>query len=106
MATILFTWELGGGLAHLIHLLPLARGLRQRGCRVAIALRDLSRAERVFAGLDLAYLQAPFKTRPSHAPIDPPRSFPHILHNSGFADAAELRAMTGVETGTQLVLTS
>jgi UDP:flavonoid glycosyltransferase YjiC (YdhE family) len=34
MSTILLTWELGGGLGHLVNLLPLARELSQRGNRV------------------------------------------------------------------------
>jgi UDP:flavonoid glycosyltransferase YjiC (YdhE family) len=37
MATILLTWELGAGLGHLVNLLPLARGLLQRGHRVYAA---------------------------------------------------------------------
>lgn len=44
MATVLVTWELGGGLGHLLPLEPLVRGLSERGHRVAVALRDLSRA--------------------------------------------------------------
>jgi hypothetical protein len=93
MATILLTWELGGGLGHLLNLLPLARGLCQRGHRVFAALRDLSKAAKVFAGLDVSFLQAPHKTRKADRPIDPPRTFTHILHNSGLGDPDELRAM-------------
>jgi hypothetical protein len=57
-------------------------------------LRDLSRAEKLYAGLGLSYLQAPVRTRRPDDRIDPPRSFPQILHNCGFADVDELRAMT------------
>ena len=44
MARILLTWELGGGLGHLMNLRPLAEGLTRRGHRVVAALRDLSSA--------------------------------------------------------------
>lgn len=95
MATVLLTWELGGGRGHLARLLPFAESLRKAGHRVFAALRDLSRAEKMYAGLGLSYLQAPLKTRRPDDRIDPPRAFPHILHNNGFADVDELRAMTG-----------
>ena len=75
MVAILLTWELGGGMGHLINLLPLARGLRLRGHRVVAALGDLSRAEQVFEGLGLAFFQAPVKIRPSPHAIEPQRSF-------------------------------
>jgi hypothetical protein len=39
MSIILLTWELGGGLGHLVNLLPLARGLSQRGNRVFAAIK-------------------------------------------------------------------
>ena len=94
MATVLLTWELGLGLGHLTTLLPLAKGLCRGGHRVFAALRDLSRADKVFAGLELSYLQAPTKMRGNGNHIHPPRTFPHILHNIGFGDFDELRAMT------------
>jgi len=94
MATILLTWELGGGLGHLVNLEPLAKGLSQRGHRVFAALRDLSRAKTLFAGMDVSYLQAAIKTRRDANRFDPPRTFPHILNNSGFGSASELRTLT------------
>ena len=50
MGSVLLTWELGAGLGHLVNLLPLARGLAERGHRVTAMLRDLSQAEKVFTG--------------------------------------------------------
>jgi hypothetical protein len=38
--TILFCWELGGGLGHLMQMLPLADDLVKSGHRVFVALRD------------------------------------------------------------------
>jgi MoaA/NifB/PqqE/SkfB family radical SAM enzyme len=80
-------------MGHLVNLAPLARGLRHAGHCVAVALRDLSRAERMFEGLGLLYFQAPVKTRPTPDAIQPQRSLPHILHNSGFGDPLELKAL-------------
>ena len=95
MAQILFAWELGGGLGHLTPLVPLVRRLRECGHRVVAAARDLSRIDTLFAGIDVTYLQAPVKMARSADQFDPPRTFAHILHNNGFAQPAELRAMAG-----------
>jgi len=94
MATILLTWELGGGLGHLINLLPLAEGLCRRGHRVFAAVKDLSRVDEVFAGIDASFLQAPVKVRKSGNRIEPLHTFAHILHNCGFGGQGELLSMT------------
>ena len=41
MATVMFDWEQGGGLGHLMQMLPLAEGLARRGHRVFMAVREL-----------------------------------------------------------------
>jgi hypothetical protein len=99
MKTIFLAWELGGGLGHLTNLLPLVEGFHKQGHRVVAALKDLSAAPRLFAGLDVAYLQAPHKTRKADRPIEPPRTFAHILHNSGFGELDELRALVAAWRG-------
>ena len=93
MATILVTWELGGGLGHLLPLEPLVRGLCDRGHRVVAALKDLSRAAGVFGRTGVSYLQAPFRLGRVSGHIQRPRTFAHVLHNVGFADAEELRTL-------------
>jgi hypothetical protein len=93
MATIMLAWELGGGLGHLTPLVPIVRRLRLRGHHVVAAVRDLSRIDSIFAGLGVTYLQAPVKLFKSPDQIEPPRTLAHILHNSGFSDVRELRAM-------------
>jgi UDP:flavonoid glycosyltransferase YjiC (YdhE family) len=94
MATILMTWELGGGLGHLMQLLPLARGLVARGHTVVAALRDLSKVENVFGPGPVRYLQAPIKMGTARRVIRPPVTFAHLLHNCGFAELPELRTLT------------
>jgi hypothetical protein len=93
MARILITWELGGGLGHLVRLQPLAAELLRRGHRVAVALRDLSRAAGVFRELPVTYFQAPVKLSPLPDEFRPPRTFPQILHNVGFGDEAALATL-------------
>jgi hypothetical protein len=93
MGTALLCWELGSGLGHVVNLLPLARGLREAGHRVVVAMRDLPRAQQVFKCLDVTYLQAPLKRARFGDVADPPRSFPQILHDSCFDDADALQAL-------------
>lgn len=93
MANILIVWELGGGLGHLTPMVPLVRHLTEQGHRVFAAVKDMSRIERIFAGLGVMYFQAPVKVSRSADAIEPPRSFAHILHNSGFSCSSELQAM-------------
>src|SRR4051794_14012883 len=95
MATVLMAWELGAGLGHLQRLRPGAEQLLRRGHRGYAAVRDLSRAGTVFRELDVKLLQAPQKLRPPPSEFKPPLTFPHILHNTGFADLIELAAMAG-----------
>ncbi len=57
----LFAWELGGGVGHIQRLLPIARELAARDCRVVFALRRLENTEAIQRDLPGAKLQrAPF----------------------------------------------
>jgi hypothetical protein len=92
--TVLFAWELGGGLGHLMQMLPLARGLVRGGHRVAVALRHLSAsAAELFGRVGVTFLQAPFRSK---GPLVFPRpeNFAHLLANVGFANGSELFALT------------
>ena len=80
-------------MGHLLNLLPLVRGLCGRGHRVFAALRDLSQAKSVFAGIDVALLQSPYKATPPGDPVRVPRSFAHVLYNVGFGDPPELESL-------------
>lgn len=90
MAKILFTWELGTGLGHLIKYLGLAEKFRAGGHEVLFAIRDLSSAERFFGARGLSFVQAPFRLGEVKKPIAEGRTYADIIHNSGFDDGAIL----------------
>ena len=94
MATILLTWELGGGLGHLMNLRPLMEELPKRGHRVIAALRDLSSAHEMLGGANVEYLQAPFKHQKMRL-IEPTCTFAQVLHNCGFSAVEELATLAG-----------
>lgn len=92
-STILFCWELGGGLGHMMQMLPLARMLAARGHNVLVALRQLERAAAVFGRAGVRFLPASCW----NAPGSPTRvrrlsTFTHLLINIGFGDTGELFA--------------
>ena len=91
--TALFCWEVGGGLGHLMQMLPLAEDLAQRGHRVFVALRQLERAAAVFGRAGVSFLQAPCwagREDGSAAPFPRPLTFTQLLCNVGFGDDGEL----------------
>lgn len=90
MARILFAWELGGGLGHTLVHVGLARRLRAAGHQVIFAIRDLAQAEGVIGRHGFHYLQAPVRMRAVTEPLPNAVSYPQILHNIGFSDAAGL----------------
>ncbi len=94
MATFLFTWELGGGLGHVMPFRPVAERLIAKGHRVVAALRELTHAERAFGDLSMEYLPAPFKSWRTADRMDPLLTFAHILHNTGWSSVNDLRTLT------------
>jgi UDP:flavonoid glycosyltransferase YjiC (YdhE family) len=94
MANFLFCWELGGGLGHVTPLAPFAAELLRRGHRVLVAVRDVHAAHQAFSPSAIAFVAAPYKTGVRQRAIQRPRSYAHILHNNGFADANELAGLT------------
>ena len=92
---VLFCWELGAGLGHLMQMLPLARCLVRSGHRVAVALRHLSQsAADVFGRCGVSFLQAPFRSSGT-LPYARPASFAHLLGNVGFHRDGELFVLAG-----------
>jgi UDP:flavonoid glycosyltransferase YjiC (YdhE family) len=94
MPTILFAWQLGGGMGHLMQMAPLVEGLSQRGHRVFLALNNLSGLPPAIARARPALLQAPFK-HDKRVAFPNAASFAHLLANNGFGNDAELAALAG-----------
>jgi UDP:flavonoid glycosyltransferase YjiC (YdhE family) len=94
MARILVTWELGGGLGHLVPLASIIGALTKRGHQLFAAVRELAHLEAVFGDLEVLYLQSPVKTTRAANCVNTPRTFAHILHNAGFGEPSELTVMT------------
>ena len=89
MATILFVWELGGGLGHMLPMRPLAEGLVAAGHRVFVAVRNPAGATQVFAKSRVHFLAAPCKFG-GRAYVRTTRSMAHVLANVGWARGREL----------------
>ncbi len=89
MATILFAWELGAGLGHIMRLSPLANHALALGHRVFAALRELRGAEGAF---DPAVRLLPAPYWPGAA-VTPPTTycFAGILRDLTFCNEQTLR---------------
>lgn len=82
--TILFAWELGGGLGHLMQMLPLAQDLARAGHRVFVAMRNIGGAASLYCEAGVHFLPAAFKTEGA-APFPRTLSFAHLLGNMGWS---------------------
>ncbi len=99
MPTIVFTWEIGHGFGHVMPLLPLARQLKQSGCKVIFALRDVRAAGHMLATEGFTVLQAPFHPDRFLRPQDKqPDSMADILALFGFADDDHLSSLRSAWT--------
>lgn len=86
--TVMFAWEMGGGLGHLMQDLPLAQDLARAGHEVIVVLRDLSRAAGLYSLAGVHFLQAPISPLESHFPAC--HIYSHLLLNNGFANVVRL----------------
>lgn len=93
MPTILITWELGGGLGHMMPIRLAGQRLVWRGYRVFAAVRDLQHAHRLLTEHGIAPFQAPFKQKPLRIGDQTILSYAHILRNTAFGDADELAGL-------------
>lgn len=93
MARVLFVWELGAGLGHLIPIKEMLEPFLRDKHEVFLALSDLSKAHNIFDGLPVTLLQAPFRHGAILNPIPHTLTFGHILHNNGFGSSNELHGL-------------
>jgi hypothetical protein len=94
MATVLFAWELGANLGHLIPMARIAASLAGDHHRIIFALRDLTHARAVL-GPEARVLQAPMWPIHRHfgAMSGAIASYTDILATVGFVDAEKLAAV-------------
>jgi UDP:flavonoid glycosyltransferase YjiC (YdhE family) len=93
MATVLITWELGGGLGHCVKLAPLAAELVARGHTVYFAARDVATAQKVLQNPAVKFLQSPCLLARPAGVLQNPRTFGQVLDQVGFCDDRQLRAL-------------
>lgn len=89
MSRILLAWELGSNLGHLSRLLPLARGLKDRGHEVLVAARDLVLATEVLAPAGIRFVQSPAEGR-GRGISRPPQNYADVLLMQGWESAPKL----------------
>lgn len=89
MSRVFFAWELGSNLGHLSRLLPLARGLRERGHEVLVAARDVGLATEVLAPSGIPFVQSPRVAGHQHASAQP-MSLADVMLMQGWENAPQL----------------
>jgi hypothetical protein len=94
VAKILYTWELGGGLGHIVPYIPLANRLRESGHEILFVLHDLKNAESTLGRHGIPYMQAPTVLGTVDGGVEYPHLFAQILHNVGYGNVGLLTGMT------------
>jgi hypothetical protein len=95
LARIVFTWELGEGMGHIVPYISLIRTLLARDHELFFILRDLRHAQSLMGMQKITCFQAPMKTWQSANQIKSPLTYAHILHNIGFDNPAFLSGLIG-----------
>ncbi|QDU59416.1 hypothetical protein Pan216_02440 [Planctomycetes bacterium Pan216] len=90
MARILFTWELGLGMGHLLPHRPTVETLLERGHEIYFASRNLTSLGRAFDGLPIRMLQSPYRSSPVSPYYRTTATFPQVMNDSGFDNAKDL----------------
>ncbi len=81
---VLFAWEWGAGVSHLLRFRPLAEHLRKKGHRVVVASRDLSNVHSIFGDQADAIYQSPTLTATVAAVIQSPPTIAELAWNLGY----------------------
>ncbi len=88
MTRVFFAWELGAGFGHLAPIRALAKALKERGCELTFAVRELGGAQRLLAPLGRLH-QAPVRLKQGRNPVRTQVSYASLLHNTGLDDPEE-----------------
>ena len=90
MKHIVYSWELGADLGHILRFLPLAKVFQERGYKITLILRDLTRAQEYLGQYNFELLQAPVWNSPVHSAPRPMVSYAEILQHHGFFESTDL----------------
>src|SRR4030042_6983406 len=93
MAKIVFTWELGSGMGHVMPYLSIVKALHTKGHEIIFILRDLGQSKLISEMYRATFFQEPVKISPIINPIKEPLTYVHVLHNNGFNDLGVLNGM-------------
>lgn len=91
---VLFAWEAGANLGHVMPLARLARRFAESGIECLFAVRDLKSASLALAGLGIKFVQAPVWPWHDHTGNeDGSGGYLDVLASLGFGDPEKLTAM-------------
>jgi len=90
---IIYAWELGMDLGHIMPFLPLALQLRELGYEVIFAIRDLQYAETVIGRLGFQVMQAPLWLATPRNLKGAPLNYAEIILRYGFLTAPGLKGL-------------
>jgi UDP:flavonoid glycosyltransferase YjiC (YdhE family) len=90
---VVYAWELGMDLGHIMRFLPLALKLRDRGQSVAFAIRDLQHAESAIGQQGFPVYQAPIWMAMPKNLKNPPLNYAEIILRYGFMTATGLKGL-------------
>jgi len=91
MANVLFTWELGMGLGHILPIKSLAQHFVNDDHQVYVALKDLKHGHTVFKDMPVKLLQAPFSQSPPNR--NAIACYSQLLAANGFDQPDELMGL-------------
>jgi len=90
---VVYAWELGMDLGHILPFLPLAQQLRDRGHEVIFVIRDLTHAETIIGRLGFQVIQAPVWQQIPKNLRNPPLNYSEIILRYGFLTAPGLKGL-------------
>lgn len=88
---VVFAWELGAGLGHLVRYQTLTSRLLATGHKVSFIAREPAQVPVVFPDADVGVYRAPYARAPQERQIRSPNSLAEIIWNCGFHDREILR---------------
>lgn len=91
MATILFCWEMGEGMGHLMPVRKVLKALVEQGHDLVVAAVEVHTARRVLGSFSKSIVQAPSQVDKRYPLGRPAEGVADLLSLNGFADNASLK---------------